>query len=81
MDYVKQYLDGKTQRYELDFNYHLINRYQKMHCENCEYAEFINYYIAENGFDKGDALSDNEFKKLIKRQYYKVQNIINDDIY
>jgi hypothetical protein len=47
MDYVKRYIDREIQRFEfeLDFNYHIINRYKKMHLENCEYAEFFSYYI------------------------------------
>jgi len=72
MNYVKLYLDGKLSRmeFELDFNYYLMQHYDKMAREHREFAEAFYYYVSECGFDK----SDIQFKKLIRKQYREVMD-------
>jgi len=78
MRYVKTYLDGKSQRWEfdLDFDYELMNRWDDMCNENLEYAQLFNDWIAEAGVDAGRKLSDEEYKELIREQYYEVKDIV-----
>ena len=77
MRYVKDYLDGKKERWEfdLDFSYELMNRWDEMCDEDEEYADVFNEWIAEDGFDAGRNYCDDEYKKLIKRQYLEVKSI------
>ena len=74
---VRRYLDGQTDRLdmELDFLYEVEKRYSKMCSEDREYAELINDRLLDNGVLIGDDLSDEEFHKLIMRQYEDVLDI------
>ena len=40
--------------------------------EDPEYAEKIYYYLVENGTDRFDELSDDDFRQLIQKQYDNV---------
>ena len=73
---VITYLDGNLSRmeFELDFNYYLMKHYNKMAREHSEFAEAFCYYVSECGFDKGQGLSDIQFKKLIRKQYREVMD-------
>ena len=77
MEMVKEYLTGATPRYifELDFETEILARYRKMARENKEYAELFYDLISEGGVDVGADLSDEEFNRLIRRQYNKVKSI------
>ena len=74
---VSQYLDGQISRLdiELDFLYEVEKRYSKMCSEDREYAELINDRLLDDGVLIGYDLSDEEFHKLIKRQYEDVFDI------
>jgi len=80
MDYVKKYLDGKCKRFtfELDFKYHLLKLWDKMCEEDLSHAKAFKYYIADNGFEAGDELSDTKYKELIRQQYQKVEKVIEN---
>jgi len=80
MNFVRSYLDGQMTRldFELDFQTELLNRYKKMAREDKEYAEVFNEWIAEDGVDAGDGLSDAAFKRLITKQYKEVLGIVAD---
>lgn len=77
---VRQYLDGQIDRLnmELDFPYEIEKRYSKMRSEDCEYAELINGRLLDDGVIKGENLSDEEFRELIKQQYEDVIDIANE---
>ena len=77
MAYVKEYLDGKKDRWEfdLDFNHELMKRWSKMRREDSEYADVFYEWISEDGVDAGANLSDSEYKKLIRLQYKEVKSI------
>jgi hypothetical protein len=83
MQYVKDFLDGKTSRleFDLDFSYELMNRWNKMCREYREYAEVFNEWIAENGVDAGHNLSDDKYKKLIQHQYNEVKDIADSGFF
>ena len=80
MEYVKDYLDGRMERwaFDLDFDHHIITRYEKMENENPEYAEAYGYYISECGVDRGDDLSDADHKKLLRKQYKQLLDLVDD---
>ena len=69
--FVEDYLEGRTDRlgWDLDFTHYLIQHYPKMERENSDAAECFNFYLAEQGFDEGVGLPDDEHKVLIQNQY------------
>jgi hypothetical protein len=83
MRYVKEYLDGKKERWEfdLDFDYELMNHWDAMCREEEEYALVFNEWIAESGVDAGRDLGDSEFKELLQQQYDEVKSIAATGFY
>lgn len=83
MELVKEYLSGKTPRhiFELDFQTEIIARYKKMVREDRDHAEYFYDVLQDDGVDAGDGLSDEEYKRLIKRQYNKVKDIGKGDLW
>ena len=71
MAFVQDYLDGRFSRldFDLDFNHYLIEHYPKMERECGELADCFNFYLAEEGYDQAQELSNAEHKKLIQQQY------------
>jgi hypothetical protein len=69
--YVEDYLNGNMKRWEfdIDFDYHVIQRYHKMMREHRDFAEAFAFYISEQGVDIGDRLSDADYHILIQRQF------------
>jgi len=80
MAFVQEYLDGKRSRlnFDLDFSYELMNHYPKMEREDIDLAECFNFYLAEEGFDKADGLSDVAHKKLIRKQFKEFKAVMRD---
>jgi len=80
ISFVKEYLDGESNRmdFDLDFNYTLMKYYPKMERANPDLAECFNFYLAEEGFDKSEGLSDAAHKKLIKKQYNNFISAMRD---
>ncbi|MEL7568372.1 MAG: hypothetical protein AAGU14_07045 [Eubacteriaceae bacterium] len=74
---VRMYLEGEMDRIELtlDFPYELEKRFDKMRLEDQDYAELIYDRLLDDGIDIGDDLSDEDFYKLIEKQYYDVLDI------
>ena len=68
---VKRYLSGKTDvdSFCRDFPHEVVCRYEKMEREDASDAGKILYYLVENGTDRFDALSEADFRSLIKTQY------------
>lgn len=80
MSMTKEYLDGKIDcvTYSLDFPYVLEQRYQKARREDNEYAELIYECLYEEGIGRFNELSDEEFKKLIRKQYNYIKKIAKE---
>jgi len=83
MDYVKDFLDGKKERWEfdVDFDHELMSRWEKMKREDPEYADVFYDWISEKGVDVGTGLSDVEYKKLIRRKYKEVKSIVSSGFF
>ena len=77
MDYVNDFLEGRLDRFffELDFDHNLMTHFAKMKREDPEYAEAFAYYISDFGVDCGNALTDDEYKELIQRQYDELLDV------
>ncbi|MDR0326365.1 MAG: hypothetical protein LBI19_09760 [Oscillospiraceae bacterium] len=80
MEFVEAYLDGEKNRldWDLDFNHYLIEHYPKMEHDNSQMAGCFSYFLSEQGFDKGEGLSDTDHKELINRQYEKFKAAMHD---
>ena len=80
MNMTKEYLSGKIDgtSYSLDFPYELEKRYKKMHREDDDYCELIYECLYEEGIALFNELSDEEFKKLIRKQYNYIKKIAKE---
>ena len=76
MRMVKRYLSEEMDAisFKLDFPYEVTRRYQSMNREDPEYTEMIYYYLVENGTDRFDELSSDDFRELIQEQYDNVMD-------
>lgn len=83
MNMTKDYLSGKIDiiDYSLDFPYELEQRYEKMHREDDDYCELIYECLYEEGVARYNELSDEEFKKLIRKQYNYIRKIAREGFY
>ena len=83
MNMTKEYLDGKIDcvTFSLDFPYHLEKRYNKMKKEDDDYCYLIYEDLYENGVARFDELSDQEFKKLIRKNYNYIKKIAKEGFY
>ena len=83
MKMTKDYLSGKIDiiDYSLDFPYELERRYEKMHREYEDYSELIYECLYEEGVARYNELSDEEFKKLIRKQYNYIRKIAKEGFY
>ena len=79
-EFVQDYLAGNSDRltWDLDFNHYLIQNYPKMERENSDMAECFYFYLAEQGFDRGQGLPDTEHKKLIRKQFNQFNAAMRD---
>ena len=57
-----------------------MQQYPKMERENSEMAECFNFYLAEQGFDEGIGLNDDEHKKLIREQFMLFNDACRDGL-
>lgn len=71
MNMTKSFLDGEIGHisYWLDFPYEIEKRYRKMIKEDRDYAELIYDCLIEEGTNRYDELSNDQFKRLIRKQY------------
>jgi len=83
MNMTKEFLSEKIDgiSYTLDFPYELEQRYKKMHREDDDYCELIYECIYEEGIALYNELSDNDFKKLIRKQYNYIKKIAKEGFY
>lgn len=82
-EFVQDYLDGHTERmfFDLDFNHYFIKYYPAMERHNPDMAECFAYYLSEQGIDVSDGLSDDQHKKLIRSQWEKFSEALEDDLW
>jgi hypothetical protein len=80
MAFVQEYLDGEMDRlgFDLDFIHYLIKHYPKMEREDSDLAECFNIYLAEQGYDLAQGLTDAQHKKLIRKQYNEFLSAMQD---
>lgn len=83
MDMTKSFLDGEIDciSYWLDFPYEIEKRYRKMVREDRDYAELIYDYLVEEGTNKYNDLSDDQFKKLIRKQYKYIKDVASEGFF
>jgi len=80
--FVEDYLSGEADRltFDLDFNHYLMEHYPRMERKNAELAECFVFYLAEQGHDVAQGLSDAAHKKLIRKQYNEFVAAMNDGL-
>ncbi|KUO72368.1 MAG: hypothetical protein APF77_05965 [Clostridia bacterium BRH_c25] len=83
MEMTKEFLDGKIDgiSYSMDFEYHLEKRYKQMHKEDDDYCDLIYEDLYEDGVARFNELSDQEFKKLIRKYYNYIKKIAKEGFY
>ncbi len=83
MNMTKEFLSDEIDgiAYTLDFPYELEQRYKKMHREDDDYCELIYECLYEEGIAIYNELSDDEFKKLIRKQYNYIKKIAKEGFY
>lgn len=81
--FVQSYLDGERSRldFDLDFNHYLIKRYPKMERENPVLAECFHFYLAEEGFDQAEGLSDDQHKELMQTRLNEFKAVLRDGFF
>ena len=81
-DFIDENLDCLT--YSLDYNHELMQRWDMMTRESPELADMVNIYLFESGFDTVNCeYGNNEaaLRRVMKRQYKKLMDCINGDIF
>ena len=78
--YVNDFIRGQMERWEfdLDFDHHIITRYDKMLREDRDFAEAFAFFISECGVDVGGGLSDDDYRALIHSQYLELLAVANE---
>ncbi len=82
-DFVLEYIGGVMERmfFDMDFNHYFIKYYPAMERQDSEMAECFAFYLAEQGVDVSNHLSDDQHKKLIRRQWDQFNAAIKDGIF
>lgn len=82
MKFIKEIIDGESDRlnFDLDFNYHLIQRYDKMYDEDPEAAEFFAERVGDL-CDRTDEFSDDELRDELMDAYDLIEDILNGVAY
>jgi len=77
MNMTKEFLDGKIDGvpYSLDFAHELDKRYKKMNKEDDDYCYLIYEDLYEDGVARFNELSDQDFKKLIRKHYNYIKKM------
>jgi hypothetical protein len=82
MQMTHEFITGEIDpiSYELDFSYEIEIRFKAMRREHRELAELIYDRFYEDGIAKRheEKLSDEAFKKLIKKQYNDIRKIMKE---
>ena len=82
MRFIKEIIDGESDRlnFDLDFNYHLIQRYDKMYDEDPKAAEVFAERVGDL-CDRTDELSDDELRDELMDAYELIEDILNGVAY
>lgn len=80
LDMVEAFLGGRVSRmdFTLDFPYEVQKRYHKMAREDEEFARLIDDRLVDDGVYKGEHLSDEDFRELIKKRFSEVVEISDE---
>ena len=83
MNFVQAYLDGERSRmdFDLDFSHYLMKHYAKMERANRNLAECFNFYLAVEGFDHTEGVSNDQHKKLIQKQFTEFKAALRDGFF
>ena len=83
MNFVQSYLDGERSRmdFDLDFSHYLMKHYAKMERANPNLAECFNFYLAVEGFDHTEGVSNDQHKKLIQKQFTEFKAALRDGFF
>ena len=82
MRFIKEIIDGESDslNFDLDFNYHPIQRYDKMYDEDPEAAEVFAERVGDL-CDRTDELSDDELRDELMAAYELIEDILNGVAY
>jgi len=82
IDHVKDFIEGRIERWEFDLDYpaYIIEHYPIMERENPQLADCFVYYIDERGFEAGENLPDDKYLKLIKKRFEQFMSVFDDGI-
>jgi hypothetical protein len=82
IDYVKDFIEGRIERWEFDLDYpaYIIEHFPRMERENPHLADCFACYIDERGFEVGEGLPDNKYKELIKKRFEQFMSVFDDGI-
>lgn len=82
MSFIKKFIDGTIERmdFDLDFNYHLMQRYAGM-CKENEYIAEAFVGLISNVFDASDQMNTNEMRMRLKENYIELLDIIDGGIF
>lgn len=80
MEMTKDYIDGKIDiiDYSLDFPYEMKQRINAMDDEDRDYSDLIYEELLIGGVDHAWDMEDEEFRKLMRKQYNKVKRIVRE---
>lgn len=80
MNMTKEYLSGERDiiSYGLDFPYEIEQRYDEMYREDNNYCDLIYECLYAEGVTHWNDLSDDDFKKLIRKKYNYVKKIAKE---
>lgn len=80
MEMTKDYIDGKIDiiDYSLDFSYEMKQRINAMDDEDRDYSDLIYEELLIGGVDHAWDMEDEEFRKLMRKQYNKVKRIVRE---
>ena len=83
MSMTKDFLDGKIDiiTYALDFPHELKARYSKIKREDDDYCYLIYEVLFRDGVAKFENLTDEDFTKLIRKQYSYIKKIAKEGLY
>ena len=83
MNMTKDFLDGKIDivTYALDFPHELKKRYSRIKREDDDYCYLIYEVLFLDGVAKYEDLTDEDFTKLIRKQYKYILKITSEGFY
>lgn len=81
--FVQEYLDGDMDRmgFDLDFDHYLIEHWPAMERKDAEMARAFGFYVSEQGIDQTVSLSDVQHKRLIRRQFRRFMDALDDGLW